>query len=171
MSFSIEKPKLLSRNSTNTSNHYVVSVTSCFCIPVSTHAPCTCCFTCMTASTPTWSQLLPLNFPPKLKDMRLKWDCSENFKQLEAMNYNRNMSYLMLNSWYSVFKNLLIVYLAQWISLNFLILPIPNPFSLGMSMDRILSSVFSPPTSPSQSNSLLPQSFSRRFLKNDIFCS
>lgn len=102
--------------------------------------------------------------------MRLKWDCSEKLKQLEAMNYNRNTSYLMLNIWYSVFKNLLIVYLAQLISLNFLILPIPNPSLLGMSIDKIVSSVFSPPTSPSQSNSLLPQvSFQDIYLKMTIF--
>lgn len=109
-------------------------------------------------------------FPPKLKHMRHTWDCSEKLKQLEEMNYNRNTSYLMLNIWYSVFKNLLIVYLAQQISLNFLLPPIPNPSLLGMSMGNIVSSVFSPPTSPSQSNSLLLQfSFQDIYLKMTIF--
>lgn len=108
-------------------------------------------------------------FPTKPKHMRLKWDCSAKLKRLEAMNCNRNTSYLMLNIWYSVFKNLYCLFGSMDLSQLF-ILPTPNSSLLVVSIEKIVSAVFSPPTSPSQSNSLLPQvSFQDIYLKMIFF--
>lgn len=64
MFFSMEKPKVFPRNSINFSNCHlfvIFLITSCyFCVSVSTHASCSCCFMFTAVSTQIWTQPFPL---------------------------------------------------------------------------------------------------------------